>query len=128
QWLFSKVEEEWKSNQLNEPVRQWSIFYRNLFSEVLAKKYHAAGNMVKETMMIGSADYADAYYHSMGMSFMREKVDAASVKKMYDLYNQKSPSAFDQFLVNHNSIRKADIVDYAGTAYLREHKFEQAVE
>lgn len=128
EWLFSKVEEE-KKNIVTEdnPTKEWSIFWRNLFAEVLAKKYHSAGNYVKETMCMGVADYASGYSWS-GISFMQEKLNAQGVMKLYREYTQSSPAAYDRFLITHNHIRLKDITEHAGVAFLREHDFERAEE
>lgn len=125
-WALQKALDE-KNNmgiQYEQPQR-WVLLYRNLMNVLLAKKYHAENNRVKEALAVGAAGYI---YEQSGIEYVRNNLTAQDVHRMYDLYTDKNPSAFNRFIIENNSIRLSDVVDFAGTAYLREHDFKKAVE
>ena len=47
QWLEAKAKKD----------EQWKKFYRNLMSEIVAKRYHQQGDVHKEALAIGTADW-----------------------------------------------------------------------
>lgn len=126
QWALNKALDEKNRNGIQyEQPQRWIQLYRNLMNVVLAKKYHAEGNRLKEALAVGAA--YSIYGDGTGITHVRNKLTAEDVHKMYDLFTEKNPTAFNRFLMQHNSIRLADVVDFAGTAYLREHDFKNAV-
>ncbi len=112
----------WYSNS------QWKIFYRNIMTEALAKKYHAQGNIYKEALAIGSADKVfsnEGNYYSL--EFLHNKTDVKDVEKLYGLMTEKKANSFENYLIQNNALSVADVTDFAGTAYLRNYDYENAV-
>lgn len=107
---------------------EWKKFYRNLMSEILANQYHKQGDLYKETMMIGVADRVfGTESGKYSIDFMRSKLDSKEVQRLYAYLNNKQKSAFDQYISNYNVVHIADVIDFAGTAYLREYDFQNAI-
>lgn len=129
QWLQQKAKEEKPLTAGYWEINQWSDFYRNLMTEVLAKRYHAQHDLQKEVLCLGAAEKMnrDNSFTSTA-SFMRDKFMSADVEKMFDLLNSKNLNAFEKFLLSNNALTKADVIDFAGTAYLRENKYDKAIE
>jgi len=108
----------------------WKKFYRNLMSEVLAVQYHKQGDLYKETMIIGVADRVygpDALGSGYSIEFMRSKLDSKDVQRLYTYFDNKQKTAFDQYITSYNIVKIGDVIDFAGTAYLREYDFQNAM-
>lgn len=133
QWLQQKAITEkkddksgWYSNNSD-----WQIFYRNLMSEVIAKRYHQQGDIYKEALAVGAADRntqgGEENYYSQGVEFMRSNMEGKDVRTLYNLMQSKTNTAFETFLVKNNAIKLRDVIDFAGTAYLRDNNFSEAI-
>jgi hypothetical protein len=114
-------------------VQQWRSIYRNLLSEILAKRYHQQGDLAKETLCIGNADHMmkgqQDYYGSMnGVEFLRNNLMSKDVERLYTLVDNKQPNKFESYLLTHNSVTKKEVVDFAGTSYLREYDYAKAID
>lgn len=133
QWLEERVRSEKAINIDYWQVKQWQTIYRNLMSEVLAKRYHGQGDLVKEGLCIGAADWImrgkESYYlGGEGLEFLRNKLMSKDVEKLYALLDNKQASKFENYLFSHNTITKKEVVDFAGTSYLREYNFSKAID
>lgn len=133
QWIAERVQTE-KAVTLNYwQVQQWRSIYRNLMSEILAKRYHQQGDLAKETLCIGAADHMmkgeQDYYGSMnGVEFLRNNLMSKDVERLYALADSKQPNKFESYLLSHNSVTKKEVADFAGTSYLREYDYAKAIE
>jgi hypothetical protein len=133
QWMEERMRSE-KAVTINYwQVRQWQTIYRNLMSEVLAKRYHEQGYLVKEALCIGAADWImkgkESYYlGGEGLEFLRNKLMSKDTEKLYALLDNKQPGKFEYYLFTHNTITKKEVVDFAGTSYLREYNYDKAIE
>ena len=127
QWLETKVKAE-KGVTLNYwEVQQWRSIYRNLMSEILAKRYHEQGNLAKETLCIGAADKI-MNGSANGVEYLRNNLMSNDVEKLYALLVSKQPNKFESYLFTHNSVTKKEVIDFAGTSYLREYQYSKAIE
>jgi hypothetical protein len=94
-------------------VQQWRSIYRNLMSEILAKRYHQQGDLAKETLCIGAADHMmkgqqDYYGYMNGVDFLRNNLMSADVERLYALVDSKQPNKFESYLLTHNSVTRKD--------------------
>ena len=131
QWLQQRAKEEKPLTASEYEIGQWSKIYRDLLSEILARRYHQQGDLYKEALCIGVADqikysWADAGY-SNGVNFMRDRLTSKDVEKLYALVISKQPGKFENFLLTHNSITQPLVAEFAGTAYLREYDYTNAI-
>lgn len=122
-----------EGNGWNMPGSQWKMFYRNLMSEVLAKRYRLQGDRYKEVLAVGSAEYImnggrKGRPGSMAADFMHEQSSSSDVEKLYAYLTSKTKAAYPAFLVSNNSINLSEVIDFAGTAYLRDHNYSKAIE
>jgi len=132
QWLEDKAKKEKPITAQYSEITQWRSFYRNLMSEILAGRYHRQNDLYKEAMCIGAADYimkgSNGYSSfSSGIEFLRNNLVSKDVEQLYTLLDNKEPNKFESYLINHNSIKKGDVTDFAGTAYLRDYDFTNAI-
>lgn len=133
-WLEEKTKAE-KPEQIGySNIEQWKTFYRNLLSEILAQRYHQQGDLYKETLAIGTADYIyiakDAkgnYNYSNAVGFLRSNLVSRDVEKLFALMENKQLNKFEAYLISHNSLKKSDVTDFAGTAFLREYDYTNAI-
>ncbi|MBK7432535.1 MAG: hypothetical protein IPI66_00700 [Chitinophagaceae bacterium] len=129
QWLQRKAKEEKPYPAGYWEVNQWSDFYRNLMTEVFAKKYHAQNDLQKEVLCMGAAEKMNSWgFYSNTASFMRDRFNSAEVEKMFGLMKSNTLNAFEKYLLANNTLSMADVIDFAGTAYLRDHQYEKAIE
>ena len=131
-WLEEKVKSEKPVEVDYWQVQQWRSIYRNLMSEIIAKRYHAQGDLAKETLAIGAADWMmkgkKEYYGSLnGIEFLRNNLASKDVEKLYSLVDSKQPNKFESYLFSHNSVTKKEVIDFAGTSYLRENDYANAI-
>jgi hypothetical protein len=143
QWLEkkAKTEKAWKADW--HEVNQWKQFYRNLMSEILAQRYHAQGDLHKETLAIGAAEKifttamdenAEEYYPYYGifetsaLNFLRYRLNSKQVEQLHSLMQSGTANKFEQYLIKNNTLSADDVKDFAGTAYLREFNLAKAEE
>jgi hypothetical protein len=132
-WVEERVKAEKAITLEYWQVQQWRSIYRNLMSEILAKRYHQQGDLAKETLCIGAADYMmmgqQDYYGSLnGIEFLRNKLESRDVEKLYALITGNSSGKFENYLFTHNSVTKKEVVDFAGTSYVRDYDYAKAIE
>ncbi len=131
QWLEEKARSEKEEHIGYNTVHQWQAFYRNLMSEILAQRYHQQGDLYKEALCIGTADYIYAtinhYSYSNGVDFVRNNLVSKDIEQLYALLNSKQANKFEAYLINHNAISKTAVIDFAGTAYLRDNDYANAI-
>ena len=110
----------------------WKLFYRNLLNDVIAKRYRAQGDRYKEALAVGSAQYIQdgaqlLDYSSSGPAYMRDHLGSADVAALHKLTTSKTKTPFETYLVTNNSIQLKHMIDFAGTAYLRDNDYKQAI-
>ena len=131
QWLEEKAKSEKPIAAGYSEIQQWKTFYRNLMSEILAARYHQQGDLHKETLAIGAADYislaSNSYNYGYGIDFLRNNLVSKDVEKLYALMDSKQPNKFEAYLINHNAVKKTDVTDFAGTAFLRDYDYANAI-
>ena len=49
------------------------------------------------------------------------------MERLYALFDNKQANSFETFLMGHNVIKKSAVIDFAGTAYLRDYDFANAI-
>jgi hypothetical protein len=127
-WLQQKAlndkvaETDWSSKS------PWKVFYRNIMTEALAKKYHAQRDIHKEALCVGAADKifkAENNYYTK--EFLRNDMDVKDVEKLYDFILSKSLSSYENFLVKNSALTTPMAVDFLGTAYLRNYDYDNAI-
>lgn len=133
-WLEEKAKKEIPVNADYYQINEWQKFYRNLMSEILARRYHQQGDIHKEALCIGAADKImqrandNGYYnYSNGIDFLRNNVVSKDVEKLFALMDNKQPNKLEAYLIKNNAIKKATVIDFAGTAYLRDYDYANAI-
>ncbi len=132
QWLEQTSKNEQSIGAGYYEIRQWKKIYRDLMCEILAKRYRQAGEYHKEILCIGAADFIDSpgaddnYYR--GVDYMRNNLASKDVEKLYALITAKQKNKFENFLLKRNSINQSVVADFAGTAYLREYDYANAIQ
>ncbi|MES2430618.1 MAG: hypothetical protein V4556_06740 [Bacteroidota bacterium] len=132
QWMENKAKTEnsfVNSDDYYKPMI-WKKFYRDIFAEIIAPIYRKQGDNYKEAFAMGKAESITTTNYnsewSSGVDFLRDYMNSKDVEKMYALLQNKNRSAFEDYLVE-NTIKIQNIVDFAGTAYLRDYNFDQAI-
>jgi len=128
-WLEKKAKEEKPSMAGYWEINQWADFYRNLMTEVFAKRYHAQNDLQKEVLCMGAAEKMNSDgFPSGSATFMRDRFGSDDVEKLYALMTRPGNNDFEKYLLAGNALTLNDVTDFAGTAYLREQQYDKAIE
>ncbi|QQS62122.1 MAG: hypothetical protein IPO46_08250 [Chitinophagaceae bacterium] len=134
QWLAQKALADKQDGDVwNSPPSQWKTFYRNFMSEIMAKRYRQQNERHKEALAVGAAEFImyggkSSEYSSMAADFLHHQSSSKDVENLYAYINSKTKTAFAEFIVANNSLKLSEVIDFAGTAYLRDNNFTQAIE
>ncbi|MEI6947002.1 hypothetical protein V9K67_07340 [Paraflavisolibacter sp. H34] len=126
QWLAQKA----KDNS------EYAVFFRNLFSEIIAQKYHQQGDLYREALAYGLADEAflgssklsEYGYYSRGLEFVQQSMDTKQLVQLFDLLSAPNRTPFENYLVQNTSFTRNQVLDVIGTSYLRDFNFNKAAE
>jgi hypothetical protein len=129
QWLQKKAitSSPKIQSEYYEYPNTWKIFYRNIMSIALAKKYHAQGDLHKEALCVGNAydTYNKSSYESL--DFLRNQLDAKDVEKLFTAIINNTKTPFEKYLIANNQLNKSNVAEFAGTAYLRSYDYKNAI-
>ncbi|MGC4101615.1 hypothetical protein [Ferruginibacter sp.] len=128
-WLYDKAKKEKAEETGYYSIQQWKTFYRNLMSEIMAQRYHQQGDLHKEALAIGAADAIINNYtgYAAGVNFLRNKLVSKDVEKLYALIDNKQANKLERFIIDHSSVTRTTVIDFAGTAYLRDYNYANAI-
>ncbi|MCH5716364.1 hypothetical protein [Niabella hibiscisoli] len=134
-WLYSKCfkneKEKGEENVYyygNEEKGQSYKFYRNVLVDILSKRYKAQGNLDKALLAIGSPESLMPEYYDQSTEFLRSQLNGQQAEALYHFLAAKKFTPFEQFLVTNNRLKIKTVADFAGTAYLRDHNYDKAIE
>lgn len=125
-WLCEKANKE----------REYRLFARNFFSEILAQKYEQQGDAYKAALAYGMADLPfvkpadDYYYYSypQAIQYVQSEMNSVQLLKLYDLESKPGPTEAEKFFIDHSSFKRDDVIDVLGTAFLRDRNYDKAIE
>ncbi|MFT3908855.1 MAG: hypothetical protein QM737_05475 [Ferruginibacter sp.] len=131
------LQQQAKTDSIAKPDDYWEIspwrdFYRNVMSQVIAKKYHEQHDFCKELLAIGASEMiyenSQRSEYSGSMVFLHNFLESKDVKKLYDLFNSNNRTDYENYLVSFSNITKNDVTEFLGTVYLREYNYGEAIE
>lgn len=127
QWLQMKTSVE---NESEISRTDWRSFYRGLMYWIIADRYHQQGELYKEMLAIGNANSfpGDNWQNWSELNFLHTKLESGDVEKLYSLMAAQKKTPFEAYLVKWNVITLKDVIEFAGTAHLREFHFDKAIE
>jgi hypothetical protein len=126
QWLVQKARED----------REYEIFCRNFFSQVLAQRYEQQGDTARAALAYGLSDLiflvkrrSNDYNYSSPTAiwYARDEMSTESLLQLYTLMTGPK-TATEKFLVQHASVRRDDVIDVIGTSHLRDRNYTKAIE
>lgn len=126
QWLVQKARDD----------RDYEIFCRNFFSQVLAQRYEQQGDTARAALAYGLSDLTflvkrrnnDYNYSSpTAIWYARDEMSTESLLQLYNLMTVPK-TATEKFLAQHASIRRDDVIDVIGTSHLRDRDYTKAIE
>lgn len=123
QWIKEKAKND-KTKLGYAETNQWQLFYRNVLSEIIAQKYHQQKQAHKEILAIGNAD--KIYGSTNAVYYMRDNLSSEQVMTLYKMMNSKTNTAFEKYLIQNNSLTLSNVIDFIGTAYLRDNDYVNA--
>lgn len=112
-WLESKGEQ-------NET---WRKFYREMFVDVLAGRYHKQSDIAREALC-----YAVASPPWGGYDFLRERMNSSDLLVLNSLMSSQKRTAFEDYMVSKSSFNVNDVKDVIATSFIRENNWLKAEE
>jgi hypothetical protein len=106
QWLSGKAKAD----------EEYAIFARKFFHQVLASRYEQQGDLPRAALAYGNIEYA------------QEKMNTAQLLTLYQLYGKSDATSFEKFMLNNAGFKRDEVVDVIGTSYLRDRRFDLAIE
>lgn len=134
QWLAQKaLTDKTEGDGWRTPPSEWKTFYRNLMGEVMAKRYRQQGDRYKEALAVGTAEYImnggrKTEYGSQSADFLHNQSGSRDVELLFAYLNAKNKTGFAQFISTNNALKLSEVIDFAGTAYLRDNNYAKAIE
>lgn len=125
QWLVQKARDD----------RDYEIFCRNFFSQVLAQRYEQQGDTARAALAYGLSDLTflvkrrsnDYNYSSpTAIWYARDEMSTESLLQLYTLMTAPE-TATEKFLVQYASVRRDDVIDVIGTSQLRDRDYAKAI-
>lgn len=124
-WLVQKAKTD----------KEYAIFCRNFFSQVLAQRYEQQKDAARAALAYGMADgifiqrpEMEGYYNYYpAVAFIRDEMGTADLLKLYETTTSPKTET-EKFFVQNNSIKRDAVVDVIGTAHLRDRNYKAAIE
>ena len=123
-WLVQKAKTD----------KDYGIFCRNFFSEILSQKYEQQNDIARAALAYGLADLSflqkdtnNYYSYGSAIEFVQTEMTTENLVKLYDLATSPATET-EKFLVQHSSVKRDNVVDVLGTSYLRDRNYAKAIE
>jgi hypothetical protein len=130
-WLQKKALKETKNlkadNYYEWQQTPWGNFYRNLFAEILAKRYHAQHEVYKEALCIGNAEKITGGNYATE-DFVENNIQTKDVLALYNLVNRKNKTAWERFICDGFNVSKDKIKEVISVSYTRDYNFSLALQ
>jgi hypothetical protein len=130
-WLQTKAQEENKGHKHNDEGYEgwqetpWQNFFRNLFAEILAKRYHAQKDIYKEALCIGNAE-AITQQNYAAEEFLENNLQTKDALALYKLMNATKKTAWENFLCNNFPANIEKVEEVIAVSHIRDYNFTLA--
>jgi hypothetical protein len=126
QWIESKASAENKLQQNEFAAKtNWIKFYRNVFTEILAKRYHKQGEIYKEALCIGKAFLGQEY---SAVDFVQNKMETKDLMALYQLQQSGNKTNWEKYLCNAFPMKNDEVTDVIAMTHIRDYNFTTALE
>jgi hypothetical protein len=124
-WLVQKAKDD----------KDYRVFCRNFFSQILSQKYEQQGDAVRTAFAYAMADLAfvktsegdDFYSYPFAISFVQNGLSTENLVTLYTVMTTPGTET-EKFFVQNSSVKRDDVVDVLGTSYLRDRNYSKAIE
>jgi len=139
QWLGRKA---FKDSILTAPsgfgeqhVGLWRQIYRNLLSEVLAKRYEQQNDRCREALCIGAAEQMDGSlsykevwdWRSVTRDYIRNRMTTDDLLRLFRLLQGAAHDGWEQYLVSRFPVPVDGVRQAIAVAHIREHHFHEGL-
>jgi len=130
QWLEQKARRDsvlkgpWELG--DEHPGLWRQIYRNLLSEIIAKRYDRQKDKSSEVLCIGAAEQAKV---SGGPTqyFVRDRMTTTQLIKLLHLLQGSATTGWEKYLVSRFPVSTDEVKQSIAVAHIREHHFHEAL-
>ncbi len=131
QWLGQKARRDSILNAPsewgNEHLGLWRQIYRNLLSEVLAKRYYRQKDRCSEALCIGAAEQTKSPSEGPTLNFIRDRMTATDLMHLLQLLQGQDETGWKKYLVSRFPVQVDEIRQAIAVAHIREHHFHQGL-
>ncbi len=126
QWLESKASTETKlyPDEFSKN-NHWRKFFRNVLTEILAKRYHKQADTHKEALCIGKAFPGDDFH---AKAFVRNEMQTKDLLNLYQLQQASSKNKWESYLCYGFPLTNDEVTDVIATTHVRDYNFGTALE
>jgi hypothetical protein len=129
-WLKEKAVEENK-HKTNENYEwqetPWQDFYRNFFSEVFAKRYHAQKDVCKEALCVGNGEsISGANYSTEG--FVENDMQTKDLLRLFKLLRAPKRTTWEKFICKNFPISEDEVKEVIAVSHTRDYQFALAIQ
>ena len=123
QWITNKAKND----------QEYAVFYRNFFEHIMSTRYLQQGDQYKAALALGVSDEKFLFddipaEYGKGLRFVRNEMSTEQLLKLNELSGNKNRSGFEDYLITHSSFKQDHVIDVIATSYLRDHKYNSAIE
>jgi hypothetical protein len=119
----------------DQHVGLWRQIYRNLLSEVLAKRYEQQKDRCLEALCIGAAEQIEAspnystilYPMSPTEDYVRNRMTTGELMHLLRLLQGSAQSGWERYLVPRFPVAIDELKQAISVAHIREHQFHNAL-
>jgi hypothetical protein len=124
-WLVQKAKED----------KEYSLFCRNFFSQILAQKYERQNDAARAALAYAMADLAfiknssnEGYQgYSLAIDFVRNEMNTDALLVLYNLMTSPTTET-EKFFMQNGSVKRDAVIDVIGTSQLRDRAYAKAIE
>lgn len=130
QWLGRKASGDSvlkaSSEMGDDHLGLWRQIYRNLFSEVLAKRYYRQNDQCSEALCIGAAEQGGDP-GDPAKNYVRNRMTTPGLIALLRLRQGSATTSWKKYLVSQFPVTVDEIRQAISVAYVREHHFHEAL-
>ena len=105
----------------------WRQFYRNLLSQVLAKRYHQQGNIAREVLCIGVGEFLIDKSGGQTQAYIQNKMGTADLERLLRLLGSNHRTSWEYYLCYSFPTGRDAIIATIATSHLRDYDFRGAL-
>ncbi|MDE3212108.1 MAG: hypothetical protein KGM98_02655, partial [Bacteroidota bacterium] len=119
--------QEVSPNGYDDWITPWHNYYRDLFSQVLAARYHAQNERYKELLCIGNGEAISSGNYQTE-DFLENQMQTSDLIALYHLMRAPLKSPWDAYLCAHFPLSTNKVREVIAVSCTRDYDFDRAIQ